>query len=86
MAGIEDEGRTVVSEGNGDVGGLTSPQEACVDEDVEDDEAQLLVQAIGQWWPESTASRRRSSDSGAALLGFRFAGEAERERGGKARK
>ena len=46
VAGIEDEGRTVVSEGNGDVGGLTAPQEACVDEDVEDDEALLLLQAI----------------------------------------
>ena len=31
---------------NDDVGGLTAPQEACVDEDVEDDEALLLLQAI----------------------------------------
>ena len=64
---------------------MTAPQQAWLGEDVEDDEALLRVQAIGQWRPESTASRRRSSNSGAAWLGFGLAGEAEREREGKPR-
>jgi hypothetical protein len=82
VAGIEDEGRTVVSEGNGDVGGLTAPQEACVDEDVEDDEAQLLVQAIEQWraGAPAMADRRRARTRWG--LGFGFAVDTEREREG----
>ena len=60
-----------------------APQEACVDEDVEETKAKLRVQAIGQWRPESAAIQRRSSSTDAVVLGLGFAVDTERERGEK---
>ena len=63
-----------------DGGGLTAPHEACVDEDVEDDEAQLLVQAIEQWRAGAPAMADRRRARTRWRLGFQFAVDTERDR------
>ena len=50
---------------------------------VEDFEAQPLVAAICQWWCGTVVSRRRSSNTDAAWLGFGLGKERETEGEGK---
>ena len=66
MAGIEEDVGTVSFRETDDDGETAASREAPLGEDVEDDGAHLLAQAIGQWRPGTPARRRRSSSSGAA--------------------
>ena len=66
-----------------DDGETAASREAPLGEDVEDDEAQLLVQAIGEWQCVAPASRRQSLNTARPWLGFRLVGKTERARGGK---
>ena len=66
VAGIEEDVGAVSFRETDDDGETAASLETLLGEDVEDDGAHLLAQAIGQWRRVAPASRRRNSNSGAA--------------------
>ena len=82
MAGIDEEARTVRIRYFDEGDETAAPQLARLGEDGEEVEAQLLVAAIWQWLLGAPAMADRRRARIRWRLGFRFSGEAEREREG----